>query len=73
MNTNLLLSNVKLIKICIEFALKLQSNYYTHSSNNTAHSGKNKRCVNPAPCIPINMSVLYVICNCSLKVKKLLL
>lgn len=30
----------------------------TYNSNNTAQSGKNRRCVKPAPCIPINISVL---------------
>jgi len=42
-----------------------------YSSNNTAQSGKNNKWVKPAPCIPINMSVLEVICNCSLKDKML--
>lgn len=54
----------------MNFIISIRKNH-THSSNNTAHSGKNKRCVNPAPCIPINISVLCVMCTCSLKVKKL--
>ena len=32
-----------------------------YNSNSTAQSGKNNACVSPAPCIPINMSELWVI------------
>lgn len=65
---------VSVIKKKEDFSkIKMQTLYKkkkkTYNSNNTAQSGKNNRCVRPAPCIPINISELYVICNCSLKVK----
>lgn len=44
----------------IDQSLKLIS----YTSKTAAQSGKNNRCVNPAPCIPTNTSVLYVISNC---------
>ena len=39
--------------------IKKKKNAY--NSNSTAQSGKNNACVSPAPCIPINMSELWVI------------
>ena len=39
----------------------------THSSKTTAQSGRKRRCVRPAPCIPIKMSELWVIFNCARK------
>ena len=35
----------------------------THSSMTTAQSGWNSMCVNPAPCIPMKMSLLWETCN----------
>ncbi|TNN41442.1 hypothetical protein EYF80_048404 [Liparis tanakae] len=40
---------------------------YTHSSKITAQSGRKRRCVRPAPCIPMKMSELLVILNCTRK------
>lgn len=37
----------------------------THSSKMTAQSGRKRRCVRPAPCIPIKMSELWVIFSCT--------
>ena len=35
---------------------------YTYSSKTTAQSGRNSRCVSPAPCMPMNMSLLWLLC-----------
>lgn len=39
----------------------------TNSSKMTAQSGRKRRCVSPAPCIPMKMSELWVIFSCSRK------
>ena len=39
---------------------------HTYISNTAAQSGRNIRCVNPAPCIPIKISEFLVISNCFL-------
>lgn len=39
----------------------------THSSKMTAQSGRKRRCVSPAPCMPMKMSELWVIFSCSRK------
>lgn len=44
-----------------------QTKSVTHSSKMTAQSGRKRRCVRPAPCIPIKMSELWVILSCTRK------
>jgi len=44
-----------------------QTTPVTHSSKMTAQSGRKRRCVRPAPCIPIKMSELCVILSCTRK------
>lgn len=39
---------------------------HTYISNTAAQSGRNIRCVSPAPCIPIKISEFLVISNCFL-------
>lgn len=39
---------------------------HTYISNTAAQSGKNIRCVSPAPCIPIKISEFLVISSCFL-------
>lgn len=39
---------------------------HTYISNTAAQSGKNMRCVSPAPCIPIKISEFLVISSCFL-------
>ncbi len=45
----------------------IQTKGVTHSSKMTAQSGRKRRCVRPAPCIPIKMSELWVIFSCTRK------